>query len=171
MVPASVLADVIGQTQHRVRQLSREGVLPKAARGQWPFVASLKAYIQWLRQRAESTAPESDVAALQRAQARRMTALAQIAERKAALQAGEQLPREDFEDALNAVIGLLRSRLIALPGQAAPLVCPEDPRPAEAVLRRFIVELLEEISATRVEEAAPPPAADAPGGARGGGRR
>jgi phage terminase Nu1 subunit (DNA packaging protein) len=50
----TVTADVLGRiwdlTPRRIQQLAKEGIIPKAGRARYPFVAATRKYIQYLRQ-------------------------------------------------------------------------------------------------------------------------
>ena len=46
---AEVLAKLLDLTERRVRQLSAEGVIPKAARGRYEVVGAVRGYIRYLR--------------------------------------------------------------------------------------------------------------------------
>lgn len=63
-VPAKVdvetLAAILGVDARRVQQLSNEGVVRKAGRGQYDLVGSVRGYIKFWRDRAEGRAEKKD---------------------------------------------------------------------------------------------------------------
>ena len=49
--PIAVIAKLLDLSERRVQQLSREGVIPKATRGQYDLVGSVRGYVRYLRSR------------------------------------------------------------------------------------------------------------------------
>ena len=47
--PIGVIARLLDLSERRVQQLSREGVIPKAERGQYDLVGSVRGYVRYLR--------------------------------------------------------------------------------------------------------------------------
>ena len=59
--PIGVIARLLDLSERRVQQLSREGVIPKAERGQYDLVGSVRGYVRYLRDqavRAQAGAPD-----------------------------------------------------------------------------------------------------------------
>lgn len=52
-VPLATIAKFLDLTERRVNQLVNEKVLPRSERGKYPFLAVVKAYIKYLRARAD----------------------------------------------------------------------------------------------------------------------
>lgn len=48
-VPCKFLAQLFGVSERRVQQLAKEGVIPKAERGEYPLLASVKSYVKSLQ--------------------------------------------------------------------------------------------------------------------------
>lgn len=65
MVGAGQMAKLLMLTRERLRQLAKEGVIPAAVRGKYPLVATIQAYLNWLRdddRRAAQSRPDADLA-------------------------------------------------------------------------------------------------------------
>jgi phage terminase Nu1 subunit (DNA packaging protein) len=117
--PISVIARLLDLSERRVQQLSREGVIPKAERGQYDLIGSVRGYVRYLRDqavRAQAGAPDY---ASERA--RFIRARADLAEMDAEARRGVMIPAGEVEGAWIAVLALLRTRLLALPDRLAPI--------------------------------------------------
>lgn len=52
--PAKFFADLFGVTERRIQQLAKDGVIPKAGRGQYPFIGTIRGYVRFLQERQEA---------------------------------------------------------------------------------------------------------------------
>jgi phage terminase Nu1 subunit (DNA packaging protein) len=160
--PIGVIARLLDLSERRVQQLSREGVIPKAERGQYDLVAAVRGYVAYLRDlavRAEAGAPDFGVE-----RARLIKAKADIAEMEASGRRGELLPAEDVEAAWTAVLARLRARLLVLPDRLAPLWHQETTiAGVRDQIRKAVREALDELAATPVVAADPDGAGPAGG--------
>jgi phage terminase Nu1 subunit (DNA packaging protein) len=50
--PIGVIARLLDLSERRVQQLSREGVIPRAERGQYDLIGSVRGYVRYLRDQA-----------------------------------------------------------------------------------------------------------------------
>lgn len=172
--PIGVIAKLLDLSERRVQQLSREGVIPKATRGQYELVGSVRGYVRYLRdQAAKAQAGAPDYAS---ERARFIRARADLAEMEAEAKRGSLIAAEDVEAAWIAVLALLRTRLLALPDRLAPQLHAEaSPASVRDVMRGAIREALEELAESDVRleqdnESDPEPAGNgraAPDDARG----
>ena len=147
--PIAVIAKLLDLSERRVQQLSREGVIPKATRGQYDLIGSVRGYVRYLRdQAAKAQAGAPDYAS---ERARFLRARADLAEMEAEQKRGSLLAAEDVETAWIAVLARLRTRLLALPDRLAPLVHAEtSPAGVRDVIRGAIREALEELAESDV---------------------
>ena len=63
--PIGVIARLLDLSERRVQQLSREGVIPKAERGQYDLIGSVRGYVRYLRDqalKAQAGAPSASMA-------------------------------------------------------------------------------------------------------------
>lgn len=152
--PIGVIARLLDLSERRVQQLSREGVIPKAERGQYDLVGAVRGYVVYLRDqavRAQAGAPDFAVE-----RARLIKARADLAEMEAHGRRGDLLPAPSVEAAWTAVLARLRSRLLVLPDRLAPL-CFEETTIAGVrdQIRGAVREALEELAQTPVVAADP----------------
>lgn len=116
--PIGVIARLLDLSERRVQQLSREGVIPKAERGQYDLIGSVRGYVRYLRDQAlKAQAGAPDYAA---ERARFIRARADLAEMEAEEKRRSLIAVEQIEAAWIAVLALLRTRLLALPDRLAP---------------------------------------------------
>ena len=152
--PIGVIARLLDLSERRIQQLSRDGVIPKAERGQYDLVAAVRGYVAYLRDlavKAQAGAPDFGVE-----RARLIKAKADIAEMEAEGRRGELLPAEAVEAAWTAILARLRARLLVLPDRLAPL-CVEETTIAGVrdQIRKAVREALDELAATPVVAADP----------------
>ncbi len=147
--PIGVIAKLLDLSERRVQQLSREGVIPKATRGQYDLIGSVRGYVRYLRdQAAKAQAGAPDYAA---ERARFIRARADIAEMEAEEKRGAVIAAEEVEAAWIAVLALLRTRLLALPDRLAPQVQgAATPAAVRDLMRGAVREALEELAETDV---------------------
>jgi len=118
--PLAVIAKLLDLSERRIQQLSREGVIPKATRGQYDLVGSVRGYVRYLRDQAVSAQAGAPDYALERA--RYIRARADLAEMEAQQRRGTLIASDDIEAAWIKVLALLRTRVLALPDRLAPQV-------------------------------------------------
>ena len=154
--PIAVIAPrLLDLSERRIQQLSREGVIPKAERGQYDLVGAVRGYVvsacRDLAVRAQAGAPDFGVE-----RARLIKAKADLAEMEADGRRGELLPADAVEAAWTAVLARLRARLLVLPDRLAPL-CHEETTIAGVrdQIRKAVREALDELAATPVVAADP----------------
>jgi phage terminase Nu1 subunit (DNA packaging protein) len=147
--PIAVIAKLLDLSERRVQQLSREGVIPKAERGQYDLVGSVRGYVRYLRDQATKAQTGAPDYAAERA--RFIRARADLAEMEAEQRRGTLIAAEDAEAAWIAVLALLRTRLLGLPDRLAPLIHAETSLPVTRdLIRGAIREALDELAETDV---------------------
>jgi phage terminase Nu1 subunit (DNA packaging protein) len=160
--PIAVIARLLDLSERRIQQLSREGVIPKAERGQYDLVAAVRGYVAYLRDlavKAQAGAPDFGAE-----RARLIKAKADLAEMEADGRRGDLLPAEAVEAAWTSVLARLRSRLLVLPDRLAPL-CHEETTIAGVrdQIRKAVREALDELATTPVVAAVDPEGTGAAG--------
>jgi len=116
--PLAVIAKLLDLSERRVQQLSREGVIPKATRGQYDLIGSVRGYVRYLRDQAVSAQAGAPDYAAERA--RYIRARADLVEMEASQRRGALIAADDIESAWIKVLALLRTRVLALPDRLAP---------------------------------------------------
>lgn len=148
--PIGVIARLLDLSERRVQQLSREGVIPKADRGQYDLIGSVRGYVRYLRdqaQKAQAGAPDYTAERARFIRARADLAEMEAEERRHALIAADQI-----EAAWIAVLALLRTRLLALPDRLAPQAF-DQPTVGETrnLIRTAIREVLDDLAEPDIE--------------------
>ena len=148
--PIGVIARLLDLSERRVQQLSREGVIPKAERGQYDLIGSVRGYVRYLRDqvlKAQAGAP--DYAA---ERARFIRARADLAEMEAEEKRRSLIAAEQIEAAWIAVLALLRTRLLALPDRLAPQAFEQSTvGDTRNLIRAAIREVLDDLAQPDIE--------------------
>ena len=109
-VGSEIVGQILGLTGRRVRQLTEDGVIAKNGRGKYPVLASIKAYIGWLKA-AQERVPASDAkeaVLFERARSLRL----QNDEREHRL-----VDTEECIAVLDEIVGTYRTELDGLPAR------------------------------------------------------
>ena len=147
--PIGVIAKLLDLSERRVQQLSREGVIPKAERGQYDLIGSVRGYVRYLRDQAvKAQAGAPDYMA---ERARFIRARADLAEMEAQQKRRSLIAADQIEAAWIAVLALLRTRLLALPDRLAPQVFEPTVGDTRNLIRAAIREVLDDLAEPDIE--------------------
>lgn len=148
--PIGVIARLLDLSERRVQQLSREGVIPKAERGQYDLIGSVRGYVRYLRDQAlKAQAGAPDYAA---ERARFIRARADLAEMEAEEKRRSLIAAEQIEAAWIAVLAHLRTRLLALPDRLAPQAFEQSTvGDTRNLIRAAIREVLDDLAQPDIE--------------------
>ena len=148
--PIGVIAKLLDLSERRVQQLSREGVIPKAERGQYDLIGSVRGYVRYLRDQAlKSQAGAPDYMA---ERARFIRARADLAEMEAQEKRRSLIATDQIEAAWIAVLALLRTRLLALPDRLAPQAFDQSTvGDTRNLIRAAIREVLDDLAQPDIE--------------------
>lgn len=147
-VASSVLADLFGLTDRRVRQLADEEIIVRVKRGRYDLSSSVRNYILHLKTnndlKEDKTEKEIDYdkehALLERARREKV-------ELELAAMRGTMHFSEDVERVMNDMLANFRSKLLSLPTRVSPLlVCKDNVVDIQEVLHKQILEVLQELS-------------------------
>ncbi|MBA4510212.1 hypothetical protein H1057_19600 [Clostridium sporogenes] len=152
-VSSSVLSDIFGLTERRVRQLAEEGIIVKIKRGRYDLSSSVRNYIIHLKTNndlKEDKTKEIDYdmehALLERARREKV-------ELELAAMRGQMHHSEDVERVMNDMLANFRSKLLALPTKASPmLIARDDIGTIQEILHNQMLEVLQELSNYNPEE-------------------
>lgn len=143
------LAEYLGLSTRRIRQLFKEGVVIKSQRGRYDLKKSVLGYINSIRQQEK----QMDASLEKLKISKEATSLQheQLKKRKTELQVQElekKLHRaEDVEYFWNAMVLSAKSRLTSIPVKTAPLLVGiEDRKEIQAILKREVADALNEIA-------------------------
>jgi phage terminase Nu1 subunit (DNA packaging protein) len=148
--PIGVIAKLLDLSERRVQQLSREGVIPKAERGQYDLIGSVRGYVHYLRDQAvKAQAGAPDYMA---ERARFIRARADLSEMEAAQKRRSLIAADQIEAAWIAILALLRTRLLSLPDRLAPQAF-DQPTVGDTrnLIRAAIREVLDDLAQPDIE--------------------
>lgn len=151
-VDADSLSQVLGLTPARVRQLVDEGVFARSGRGAYPFLANVTAYVRYLRERLPG--PRKNVAEdggeINSARERALLARSQrlMIDLRRAERARRLVPVEEAAAVFGGLVELVRTKLLALPSRAAPLVAGRDKIHVMETLTGLVEESLTDLART-----------------------
>lgn len=146
-VSASVLADLLGVTERRVRQLAEEGIFTRASKGRYNLPESIKTYINMIKMEKDiigsTTAGELD---LETERAIKTRVERKQAEIKLALMKGEVHKASDVQQVMMDMLTSFRTRLLNIPSKLAPiLVARNEAGNIKDIVTNEVIELLNEL--------------------------
>lgn len=149
------LAEYLGLSDRRVRQLFKEGVVHKTQRGKYDLKKSVQGYINQLR--TSQTPNDETLEKLKIGSEAEKLSHEKLKKRKTelhVLQMEKKLhAQEDVEFFWNTMVLAAKSRLTAIPVKLSPvLVGIEDRREIQTILKREIADALNEIADYDVEQ-------------------
>ncbi len=143
--PVSTIAKLFGLTERRVQQLAKDGIIPKPEKNQYELVGSVRAYINYLQQRAFGKGAAPRDTHLERA--RLIKAQADMAEIDLAEKTGALVTVDRLEADWMAMVNACRSKLLSIPTKVAYQISNlKDPEEIENFLKRTIHEALTELA-------------------------
>lgn len=148
LINAPELAALLGVSTTRLRQLVADGVLTRAARGQFALPGATQAYCQHMRDRVLGRSGPAPTAGDVNEQERLVRAKADLAEFELKKKRGEVVDAELVGKWWESIVSAAKTRLLAVPSRAAPLVFGATSLAAsQAVIENLIAESLNELSA------------------------
>ena len=143
--PVTTIAKLFGLSERRVQQLAQEGIIPKPEKNQYELVGSVRAYINYLQQRAFGKGAAPQDTHLERA--RLLKAQADMAEIELAERTGNLVTVERIEADWVAMVTACRAKLLGIPTKTAYQISNlKDPEEIENFLKRTIHEALSELA-------------------------
>lgn len=144
-VSVTVLSDIFGVTDSRVRQMAREGIVERAAKGRYNLKDSLKNYILALKVAGEGSGIadlDSDIN-IDEEKAIHERVKRHISELKLKTMKGELHKAADVKEVMTDMLAAFRTRTLAIPSKIAPAL--ED-RDANYIKERLLAECTEALS-------------------------
>jgi phage terminase Nu1 subunit (DNA packaging protein) len=154
MAKQSECAEWLDISERRFRELLDEGVIARADKGGYDLKTVVQQYVRNLREIAAGRGGGESQANKAGEDARLARARADKAEMELAEARGLLVPVDQFSDALNAAVQIMRTRVLAIPTKVAPRVGAKDIAAAEGVIRAEVFEALKELSTVQVRSAA-----------------
>ena len=149
------LAEYLGLSTRRIRQLYKDGVVIKSQRGRYDLKVSVLGYINSIRQ--DDRKNGADLEKLKISKEAESLMHERLKKRKTelvVLEMEKKLHRsEDVEYFWNAMVLAAKSRLTSIPVKCAPiLVGIEDRKEIQSILKREVADALNEIAEYDVEK-------------------
>lgn len=121
--PVGTIAALLLLTVRRVQQLTEQGIIPKAERGQYALAPAVQGYVKFLRDRAlNGDAGDSEVGA---DKARMVKAKRRVAEVTADAMEGSKIDRAKTLELVQELAQADRDAVLAWPARAAPVMAAE----------------------------------------------
>jgi hypothetical protein len=150
------IAARLGVTLRQITRLVRDHDFPRRVDGRrvtFPSDRCFDWYIQFKQREAIDRAQPAKDSTLEEAEKRKAIADASIAEIKLATLRRELVSIEDYRRELREVLGRVRARVLAIPGEYAPQLLTVEGMPqAVATLRTIAAAVLTELEAAAVAD-------------------
>ena len=149
------LAEALGLSTRRIRQLYKEGVVTKSQRGRYDLKRSVLGYINTIRQQEDKKGADLEKLKISKeAEALMHERLKKRKTELVVLEMEKKLHRaEDVEYFWNAMVLAAKSRLTAIPVKCAPLLVGiEDRKEIQTILKREVADALNEIAEYDVDK-------------------
>lgn len=147
-VTSSVLENILGVSDRRVRGLADEGILVRAAKGRYKLMESLKNYILNLKisKSNDIQSKDPEVLNLDTEKAKHEVLKRQMSELKLHLMEGTVHKSEDVRAVMSDMLVTFRSRLMNHPVKTAPVLAGmHDPGQIQEYLEKEMQEALAEL--------------------------
>lgn len=153
--PLDTMCKLLDLTPQRINQLVNMGVIPRKERGRYELVPVVRSYVRYLRERAiKGDVQGGDDYARHRA--RLTKAKADMAEMEREQMAARLLPYNDVEKAWCDVVANMRSKMLAIPtNAAADTQAASTLIEAKQILKERVNDALQELAEMRVEVITP----------------
>lgn len=143
------LAECLGVSARRVRQMVKEGIAVKVSAGKYDIKESAKRYIQAMKDKEKNQ--NQSLEKLKIAQAAETLTHERLKKRKTELVVEEMEKKlhlaSDVEEIWNMMVLNAKSRITSIPVKVSPvLVGLEDVKEVQSILKREINDCLNEIS-------------------------
>lgn len=143
------LAEYLGLSDRRIRQLEKEGVVIKSQRGRYDLKQSVLGYINSIRQQEKKQGADLEKLKISKeAEGLMHERLKKRITELKVLELEKKLHRaEDVEYFWNAMVIAAKSRLTSIPVKCAPiLIGIEDRKEIQAILKREVDDALNELA-------------------------
>lgn len=153
-VAGTVLADLFGLTERRIRQLAEEGIITKVTRGRYDLSTSVRNYIVHLKTNNDLKDNKTDGKLdIENEEVLLVKARREKVELEVAAMKGQMHYSYDVERVMNDMLANFRAKILALPTKAAPLlILKEEIGEIQGILRNEMLEALKELSSYNPED-------------------
>lgn len=147
VVTGKVVADTLGLTERRIRQLRQDGVIKETSYGSglYRLPEAVQAYIAFITK--GETSDGSAALDLSREKALLMKAKRESEEYDLMLKRGDLHQTEEIRQIISGMLANFRSRLLSIPSKASPeLAVKSDKAEIHEILKRLVDEALNELA-------------------------
>ena len=146
-VSASVLGDLFGVTDRRIRQMAEEGTVARAAKGRYKLVESVKNYLLTLKLAAEGVGVELADGEInfEEEKALHERIKRHISELKLQIMKGELHKAEDVEIVMMDMLVAFKTKIMGIPSKVAPILENRDAAFIKDRLTKEVIEALNEL--------------------------
>ncbi len=138
------IAKLLKLSERRIQQLAKEGVIPKAERGKYDLVNSVRGYIDYLKAKAGGEFTAEEVLKNKNKLLKAKAELAEIDKMKAS---GELIPKGEVKKTWLELVHKLKQKLLSIPNKVAPVVVTiKSINEIKLIIQDKIHEALYEIS-------------------------
>jgi phage terminase Nu1 subunit (DNA packaging protein) len=150
--PAKFYAQLFNLTERHIQRLAADGVIPKAARGQYPLLGSIRGYVKFLQERSFGK-HSNETTDLQTEKIRLTKANADKTELEVAVLRGDLIPTEIVENVQGQMVSAARAKFLSIPTKAATqLTSATDLNEIQNIIKAHVYEALDEFSEFRPED-------------------
>ena len=139
------LAEIIGLSDRRIRQLEDAGILQKLERGKYNLPAAIQSYVKWIKDQAQKDNEDLDLT-------HERTLLTKAQREKAEIELGElrdEIYRADYIiPVMQELLLGVRNRLLAIPQRCAPqAMAATELIDVQEIIKAEIYDALTELAA------------------------
>lgn len=147
-VSASVLGNIFGVTDRRIRQMAEEGIVVRAAKGRYKLVDSLKNYLLTLKLTAEGVGVEltDGEINIEEEKALHERVKRHISELKLQVMKGSLHEAKDVERVMMDMLAAFKTKIMGIPSKTAPVLENRDAAYIKDHLAKEVVEALSELA-------------------------
>ena len=144
-VSASVLGELFGVSDRRIRQMAEEGIVTRAAKGRYKLVDSVKNYLLALKLAAEGVSVESVDGTINYDEEKGLHERVKrhISELKLQVMKGKVHKSEDVERVMMDMLTAFKTRIMNIPSKTAPIL---ESRDAVFIKDRLTSEVMEALN-------------------------
>lgn len=146
-VSATVLGNIFGVTDRRIRQMAEEGIIVRAAKGRYNLVDSLKNYILSLKLAVDSNDSDNPDGELnfEEEKALHERVKRHISEMKLQTMKGELHKADDVRHVMTDMLSSFKTRMMNIPAKVAPVLEDRDAGYIKERLTSEVTEALNEL--------------------------
>ena len=118
-ISLTAISQLLKLTERRIQQLAKDGIIPKADRGEYDMIPVVHAYIDYLKAKIGGEFNAEDLAINRN---RLLKAQADLAEIEKQKQEGELITKDEVKKNWLNLLSVLKTKLLSMPNKLAPVV-------------------------------------------------